>query len=86
MRTSSYRKREEKVGFDHKILWFEGKNKTKNWLVFAFFNNNFLTVKSLGDFTVGQNCRYKLFSQDDIIKTKEGVHNDKLRCYNRQRK
>ena len=34
-------KREEKVGFDHKILWVEGKNKTEKWLVFARFFAHF---------------------------------------------
>ena len=44
-------KREEKVGFDHKMLWFEGKNQAEKWLVFAQFFCPFLKMhKGKGGF------------------------------------
>ena len=39
-------KREEKVGFDHKMLWFGGKNWAEKWLVFARFFCPFLKMHS----------------------------------------
>ena len=37
-------KREEKVGFDHKMLWLKGKNQAEKWLVFARFFSPFLKM------------------------------------------
>ncbi len=37
-------KREEKVGFDHKMLWFEGENWSENRPVFARFFCPFLKM------------------------------------------
>ena len=37
-------KREEKVGFDHKMLWFEGENWSENRPVFARFFCSFLKM------------------------------------------
>ena len=52
---------------DHKVLWFEGKNQTKKWLAFAFFNNRFLNIGTIVYFILGRKRCDSLIEVDRVI-------------------
>ena len=76
-------KRQEKVGFDHKMLWFEGKKWDENRPVFARFFCPFLKMHS----TRLRACRGKKVVLGVIWrKTQEGVVSKDKNEYSRTRK
>ena len=58
--------------FDHKMLWFEGKNWTEKWLVFARFFCPFLKMQKGKKVVLGVIWRKIEGGSGNLIKIKYG--------------